>query len=171
MPTRLYTRKTYSFTDVLGQLSNPFETELSRRMGSMMDNQFATDTGAPVIIAEELMDVQPGVALNQSMVTRVLTGHVNVLKKPPKSDDNPTPPPLWVNKDPATPYDLTAKLQHRQKRSRHRLNPADQPLHQHRQRRHPLYYKRKIPVVSESNMGESFQGCSKTCATTCSAPA
>ncbi|MCA9799614.1 MAG: hypothetical protein KC476_02470 [Cyanobacteria bacterium HKST-UBA06] len=75
-----YTRKTYSFTDVLGQLSNPFETELSRRMGSMMDNQFATDTGAPVIIAEELMDMQQ-VALNQSMVTRVLTGHVNVLKK------------------------------------------------------------------------------------------
>ncbi len=64
-----YHRQQYNFTDVLGTLNNPFETELSMKMGSMANSTFAQSTGKPVELAEEMVDMQK-VFLNYSMVTR-----------------------------------------------------------------------------------------------------
>lgn len=65
-----YVRQTYNFSDVLGNLSNPFETSLSQKMGSMMSSSFAqAEDGKPVNMAEEMIEMQK-VYLNYSMVTR-----------------------------------------------------------------------------------------------------
>ncbi len=75
-----YTRKTYSFTDVLGQLSNPYENKLSRQMGASVENNFTQETGAPVNLTQEFVDMQK-IALNHSMVSRVVTSIFTNLKK------------------------------------------------------------------------------------------
>jgi flagellar basal body rod protein FlgB len=64
-----YVRQSYNFSDVLGHMSNPFETELSRKMGSMAGSTFAQGDGHPVNLAQELVDMQK-VFLNYSMVSR-----------------------------------------------------------------------------------------------------
>lgn len=64
-----YTRQTYSFSDVLGNLNNPFETRLSQKMGSMAGSAFQSEEGQPVNLAQEMLEMQK-VFLNYSMVTR-----------------------------------------------------------------------------------------------------
>lgn len=64
-----YTRQTYSFSDVLGNMSNPYENRLSQRMGAMIDTSLGEDGGEPVDLAREMVDMQK-VYLNYSMVTR-----------------------------------------------------------------------------------------------------
>lgn len=67
-----YTRQTYSFSDVLGNLSNPYETHLSQKMGSVIDTGMAESDGKPVNLAQEMIEMQK-VFLNYSMVTRRAT--------------------------------------------------------------------------------------------------
>jgi flagellar basal body rod protein FlgB len=64
-----YSRQQYSFSDVLGQLSNPFETKLSMKMGSVANSGLADGVGTPVNLAHEMIDMQK-VFLNYTMVTR-----------------------------------------------------------------------------------------------------
>lgn len=64
-----YVRQTYSFSDVLGNLNNPFETELSRKMGAMAGSTFAQTDGKPVNLAQEMIEMQK-VFLNYSMASR-----------------------------------------------------------------------------------------------------
>lgn len=64
-----YARQTYNFSDVLSNLQNPFETDLSRKMGSMMGSVLAQETGQPVNLATEMVDMQK-TFLNYTMVTR-----------------------------------------------------------------------------------------------------
>ncbi len=66
-----YVRQEYNFADVLGNLNNPFETDLSRKMGSMKGSSFAQEEGIakPVDLAREMVEMQK-VFLNYSMVTR-----------------------------------------------------------------------------------------------------
>jgi flagellar basal-body rod protein FlgB len=68
-----YTRQTYSFQDVLGNLNNPFETQLSSKMGSMQNSTLAQETdGQPVDLAHEMVDMQK-LFLNYTLVTRRMT--------------------------------------------------------------------------------------------------
>lgn len=64
-----YLKQTYKFADVLGNMNNPFETNLSQKMGSMANSSFAMEEGKPVDIAREMVDMQK-VFLNYTMVTR-----------------------------------------------------------------------------------------------------
>ncbi len=64
-----YVRQSYSFTDVLEDLHNPFENNLSHKMGSMKGQGFAQLESRPVNLAQELIDMQK-VFLNYSMVSR-----------------------------------------------------------------------------------------------------
>lgn len=75
-----YTRKTYSFTDVLGQLSNPYENKLSRQMGASLENNFTQETGQPVDLTREFVEMQK-ISLNHSMVSRVVTSIFTNLKR------------------------------------------------------------------------------------------
>jgi len=63
-----YVRQTYSFSDVLGNLNNPFENDLSRKMGSTGPSASSEGEGG-VDIAHEMIEMQK-VFLNYSMVTR-----------------------------------------------------------------------------------------------------
>lgn len=64
-----YVRQSYNFSDVLGNLTNPFETNLSRKMGSMLNSSMVQTEGRPVNLAQEMVAMQK-VFLNYSMVTR-----------------------------------------------------------------------------------------------------
>lgn len=62
-----YTARSVSFSDLL-KADNPFETQLSQKMGSKL-TEISTDTGATVDIQKELIDMQKNL-LFYSMTTR-----------------------------------------------------------------------------------------------------
>lgn len=62
-----YTARSVSFSDLL-KADNPFETDLSQKMGSKL-TEMSTDTGTPVDIQQELIDMQKNL-LFYSMATR-----------------------------------------------------------------------------------------------------
>lgn len=72
-----YTARTVSFGDLL-QANNPFETSLSQKMGSHMSDM-GTDTGTPVDLQKELIDMQKNL-LFYSMVTRRASSIVSNIK-------------------------------------------------------------------------------------------
>ncbi len=76
-----YAKQTYNFSDVLGRLSNPFETQLSQRMGSMKDSSFVeAEDGRPVNLSEEMVDLQK-VFLNYSLVTKRVSTIFNNIRR------------------------------------------------------------------------------------------
>lgn len=62
-----YTARSVNFADLL-KVDNPFETQLSQKMGSKL-SEMSTDTGTPVDLQKELIDMQKNL-LYYSMVTR-----------------------------------------------------------------------------------------------------
>lgn len=62
-----YTARSVSFSDLL-KADNPFETQLSQKMGSKL-SEISTDTGTTVDIQKELIDMQKNL-LFYSMTTR-----------------------------------------------------------------------------------------------------
>ncbi|MFX8715878.1 hypothetical protein ABTM38_19610, partial [Acinetobacter baumannii] len=62
-----YTAREVSFADLL-KTDNPFETDLSRKMGSKM-SEIASSTGQPVDLQKEMIEMQKN-SLYYSMVTR-----------------------------------------------------------------------------------------------------
>lgn len=75
-----YTKKNYQFSDVLGQMANPFENNLSLRMGASLENQFTNDSNRPVNLSEEMMEMQK-ISLYHSTVGRVITNHFSLLRR------------------------------------------------------------------------------------------
>jgi flagellar basal body rod protein FlgB len=65
-----YTAKRVSFSDLL-RADNPFETRLSRKMGSKM-TEIGAETGMPVDLQKELIEMQKNM-LFYSMATRRAT--------------------------------------------------------------------------------------------------
>lgn len=72
-----YTAQKTSFADLLGSMDSPFETPLSRKMGSVRPME--TSTGEPVSLQKELMDMQKNL-LFYNMTTRRLTTVITGLK-------------------------------------------------------------------------------------------
>lgn len=65
-----YSSREASFADLL-RTDNPFETQLSTKMGSKL-SEMTTDTGVPVDLHKELIEMQKNM-LFYSMVTRRAT--------------------------------------------------------------------------------------------------
>jgi flagellar basal-body rod protein FlgB len=72
-----YTARDMSFAEVL-KTNNPFETQLSMKMGSKL-SEMNNNTGAPVDLQKELVDMQKNL-LFYSMVTRRAASVFNTLK-------------------------------------------------------------------------------------------
>lgn len=72
-----YTARELSFADVL-KADSPFETDLSRKMGSKM-SEMNGNTGMPVDIQKELVEMQKNL-LFYSMTTRRAASVFNSLK-------------------------------------------------------------------------------------------
>jgi flagellar basal body rod protein FlgB len=72
-----YTAKSVSFSDLL-QSDNPFETQLSHKMGSQLSSM-NTDTGISVDLQKELIDMQKNM-LYYSMVSRRASSVVSNIK-------------------------------------------------------------------------------------------
>jgi flagellar basal body rod protein FlgB len=72
-----YTARSISFADLL-KTDNPFETDLSQKIGSKL-SEISTDTGTPVDIQKELIDMQKNM-LFYSMTTRRASTIFNSLK-------------------------------------------------------------------------------------------
>lgn len=72
-----YTARESSFAEVL-KTDNPFETDLSQKMGSKL-SELNTDTGEPVNLQKELVEMQKNM-LFYSMVTRRAASVYNTLK-------------------------------------------------------------------------------------------
>jgi flagellar basal body rod protein FlgB len=72
-----YTAKGVNFSDLL-KTDNPFETDLSRKMGSKV-SEVGADTGVPVDLQKELITMQKNM-LYYSMVTRRASTIFNSLK-------------------------------------------------------------------------------------------
>ncbi|WP_303674013.1 flagellar basal body rod protein FlgB [Vampirovibrio chlorellavorus] len=72
-----YTARSASFAEVL-KAENPFETNLSQRMGSKL-SEMNHNTGTPVNLQKELVDMQKNL-LFYSMTTRRAASIVTVLK-------------------------------------------------------------------------------------------
>jgi flagellar basal body rod protein FlgB len=70
-----YTAQEVKFSDILGQADNPFDTALSQKMGTLQSSE--TNTGQPVNIQKELIEMQKNL-LFYNMATRristVITG-------------------------------------------------------------------------------------------------
>lgn len=72
-----YTAREMSFAEVL-KADNPFETNLSQKMGSKL-NEMNNNTGLPVDLQKELVDMQKNL-LFYSMTTRRAASVFNTLK-------------------------------------------------------------------------------------------
>jgi len=72
-----YTAKSVNFADLL-KTTNPFETDLSHKMGSQM-SAASTDTGVSVDLQKELIDMQKNL-LFYSMVSRRASSIVSNIK-------------------------------------------------------------------------------------------
>ena len=75
-----YVRQVPSFSDTLGRLQNPFETNLSQQMGSLMPQTLARKTGQPVDLAEEFLLMQK-YFLDYSVVSRRASTIFNNLRR------------------------------------------------------------------------------------------
>jgi flagellar basal body rod protein FlgB len=67
-----YVRQEASFSDVLGRMSNPYENSLSMRMGAMQPSALRKQTGKPVDMAQEFLELQKHF-VDYSLVTRRLS--------------------------------------------------------------------------------------------------
>lgn len=74
-----YTAKSVSFSEVLSDHNNPFETSLSQKMGPSMDGFSFEDTGKPVNLQEQLIQTQKN-TLFYGMATRRLTSIITSLR-------------------------------------------------------------------------------------------
>jgi flagellar basal body rod protein FlgB len=72
-----YTARSASFSELL-KSDNPFETDLSRKMGSQI-SALSTDTGLPVDLQKELIEMQKNY-LYFSMVSRRASSIINNIK-------------------------------------------------------------------------------------------
>ncbi len=75
-----YVRQEYKFSDVLGNLNNPYETDLSKKMGAMTNANFTETDGQPVDISKEMVDMQK-TYLNYSLVTRRISTVFNNIRR------------------------------------------------------------------------------------------
>jgi flagellar basal body rod protein FlgB len=75
-----YVRQVPSFSDTLGNMNNPFETTLSAKMGSLMPQTLARQTGKPVDLSEEFLLMQK-YFLDYSVVTRRASSIFNNLRR------------------------------------------------------------------------------------------
>ncbi len=66
-----YTARDASFAELLGQLDSPFETKLSQQMGGTHSSDH--DTGQPVNLQKELIDMQKNLLFYNMAVRRVST--------------------------------------------------------------------------------------------------
>jgi len=74
-----YTAKSISFSEILAQTNSPFETRLSQKMGNNMGALGPNDTGAPVDLKQEMLEVQKN-TLIYSMATRRMSSIFNSLR-------------------------------------------------------------------------------------------
>lgn len=74
-----YQAKSLSFSDVLGNLNNPFETRMSHKMGSSNIALDETSTGMPVDLQKELIEMQKN-TLFYSVATRRASTIFNTLR-------------------------------------------------------------------------------------------
>ena len=74
-----FTAKSVSFSDVLAGVNNPFETKLSKTMGSSKGGLGPHDTGAPVDLRQELLELQKN-SIYFSMATRRMSAIFNGLR-------------------------------------------------------------------------------------------
>ena len=76
-----YMHQEATFTDVLGKMQNPFENDLSCKMGSMKDSQLFKKPGSHrVDIAEEMLNMQE-YSEQYSLVTRRLSSIFSNLRR------------------------------------------------------------------------------------------
>ena len=76
-----YVHQEATFTNVLGRLQNPFENDLSRKMGNIQDSQMFKKPGShPVDIAEEMFNMQE-YSEEYSVVTRRLSSIFSNLRR------------------------------------------------------------------------------------------
>lgn len=62
-----YVAKSISFSDLLNEMNNPFQTKLAQKMGTMTED--AISTGAPVSLQKEMIEMQKNM-LFYSMASR-----------------------------------------------------------------------------------------------------
>lgn len=75
-----YIRQEETFSDVLGRMRNPFETPLSRKMGTSVHTAMVQGSGESVELAREMVDMQKNF-LYYSMTTRRMSSIFNNLRK------------------------------------------------------------------------------------------
>jgi flagellar basal body rod protein FlgB len=66
-----YTAREISFSELLGQMDSPFETRLSQQMGASMAME--GNTGQPVSMQKELVDMQKNLLFYNMAVRRIST--------------------------------------------------------------------------------------------------
>lgn len=66
-----YTAQEVSFSELIGKLDSPFETPLSQKMGSIQPVEF--NTGEPVSIQKELIEMQKNLLFYNMAVRRIST--------------------------------------------------------------------------------------------------
>ena len=66
-----YTAKEVSFAELLGQMDSPFETRMAQQAGGSHVQE--TDTGNPVNLQKELLDMQKNLLFYNMAVRRVST--------------------------------------------------------------------------------------------------
>ncbi len=74
-----YTAKSLSFSQLIGNQHNPFETRLARKMGSSQSPMAVGETGLPVDLRKEMITMQKNM-LFYSMATRRTSSIFNTLR-------------------------------------------------------------------------------------------
>ena len=74
-----FTAKSATFSQLLYNLDNPYETRLARKMGSSLQPLGAMETGEPVNLQKEMIDMQKNTLL-YSMATRRASSVLNTLR-------------------------------------------------------------------------------------------
>lgn len=74
-----YTAKTAEFSDLLFNVSSPFETKLAKQMGASLSPMSAQDSGEPVNLQKEMLQMQKNM-LFYSMTTRRAASIFNSLR-------------------------------------------------------------------------------------------
>lgn len=73
-----YVKQESTFLDVLGRLENPYESQLSKKMGAMTPKK--PSTNRPVDIAEEFLNMQK-YFLDYNLVTRRMSTVFNNIRR------------------------------------------------------------------------------------------
>ncbi len=74
-----YTAKKAEFSDLLFNVKSPFETRLAKQMGSTLSPMSSHDSGAPVNMQQEMLEMQKNM-LFYSMATRRAASIFNSLR-------------------------------------------------------------------------------------------